>query len=63
MEPDGHHKRRDLKYRRIREDAMTADYDRFSRQFKKSRELPFRTCIEEFMGFVPKTVSPWERVW
>jgi SAM-dependent methyltransferase len=28
---------------------MAADYDRFSRQFKKSRELPFRTCIEEFM--------------
>ena len=28
---------------------MTADYDRFSRQFKKSREFPFRTCIEEFM--------------
>jgi SAM-dependent methyltransferase len=28
---------------------MAADYDRFSRQFKKSRELPFRTCIEEYM--------------
>jgi ubiquinone/menaquinone biosynthesis C-methylase UbiE len=28
---------------------MAADYDRFSRQFKKSREFPFRTCIEEFM--------------
>jgi hypothetical protein len=28
---------------------MAADYDRISRQFKKSRELPFRTCIEEFM--------------
>ncbi len=27
---------------------MTADYDRFSRQFKKSREFPFRTCVEEF---------------
>jgi toxoflavin synthase len=24
-------------------------YDQFSRQFKKSRQLPFRTCIEEFM--------------
>src|SRR6516164_9448179 len=28
---------------------MAADYDRFPRLFKKSRELPFRTCIEEFM--------------
>jgi toxoflavin synthase len=28
---------------------MAADYDQFSRQFKKSRELPFRACIEEFM--------------
>ena len=28
---------------------MVADYDRFSPQFKKSRELPFRTYIEEFM--------------
>ena len=28
---------------------MVADYDEFSRQFKKSREFPFRTCIEEFM--------------
>jgi SAM-dependent methyltransferase len=28
---------------------MAAEYDAFSRQFKKSRELPFRTCIEEFM--------------
>ena len=28
---------------------MAADYDAFSRQFKKSREVPFRTCIEEFM--------------
>jgi hypothetical protein len=28
---------------------MAADYDRISRQFKKSRELPFRTCIEEFV--------------
>ena len=28
---------------------MAADYDRFSRQFKKSREFRFRTCIEEFM--------------
>jgi SAM-dependent methyltransferase len=28
---------------------MAADYDRFSRQFKKSREFPFRTCVEEFM--------------
>ena len=28
---------------------MAADYDAFSRQFKESRELPFRTCIEEFM--------------
>ena len=27
---------------------MAAEYDEFSRQFKKSRELPFRTCIEEF---------------
>ena len=27
---------------------MATDYDRFSRQFKKSREFPFRTCIEEF---------------
>jgi SAM-dependent methyltransferase len=26
-----------------------ADYDAFSRKFKKSRDLPFRTCIEEFM--------------
>ena len=28
---------------------MVADYDKFSRQFKKSREFPFRTCCEEFM--------------
>jgi 2-polyprenyl-3-methyl-5-hydroxy-6-metoxy-1,4-benzoquinol methylase len=28
---------------------MAAEYDAFSRQFKKSRESPFRTCIEEFM--------------
>ncbi len=28
---------------------MPADYDRISRQFKKSREFPFRTCVEEFM--------------
>ena len=28
---------------------MAADYDRFSRRFKNSREFPFRTCIEEFM--------------
>src|ERR1700752_1104337 len=28
---------------------MAADYARFPRQFKKARELPFRTCIEEFM--------------
>ncbi len=28
---------------------MTADYDGFSRRFKKSRELPFRTHIEEFL--------------
>ncbi len=28
---------------------MSADYDRFSRQFKTSRQLPFRTCVEEFM--------------
>jgi SAM-dependent methyltransferase len=28
---------------------MAADYDRFSRQFKRSRGFPFRTCIEEFM--------------
>jgi SAM-dependent methyltransferase len=28
---------------------MAAEYDKFSRQFKKSREFPFRTCIEEFM--------------
>jgi toxoflavin synthase len=28
---------------------MAADYDIFSRQFKKSREFPFRTYIEEFM--------------
>lgn len=28
---------------------MAADYDQFSRRFKKSREFPFRTCIEEFM--------------
>jgi SAM-dependent methyltransferase len=27
---------------------MAADYDQFSRQFKKSRGFPFRTCIEEF---------------
>src|SRR5262249_45036079 len=27
---------------------MAADYDRFPRLFKKSREFPFRTCIEEF---------------
>jgi 2-polyprenyl-3-methyl-5-hydroxy-6-metoxy-1,4-benzoquinol methylase len=32
-----------------REEAMAADYDIFSRQFKKSREFPFRTYIEEFM--------------
>jgi hypothetical protein len=25
---------------------MAADYDGFSRQFKKSRRFPFRTCIE-----------------
>jgi toxoflavin synthase len=28
---------------------MAVDYDLFSLQFKKSREFPFRTCIEEFM--------------
>jgi hypothetical protein len=28
---------------------MAADCDAFSRQFKKSREVPFPTCIEEFM--------------
>src|SRR5262249_20024448 len=28
---------------------MAADYDRFPRLFKKSREFPFRTCIEEYM--------------
>jgi SAM-dependent methyltransferase len=28
---------------------MPANYDVFSRQFKKSRELPFRICIEEHM--------------
>jgi SAM-dependent methyltransferase len=27
---------------------MAADYDQFSRQFKKSREFPFRTCVEEY---------------
>src|SRR6516225_11576282 len=28
---------------------MAPDYDAFFRRFKKSREVPFRTCIEEFM--------------
>jgi hypothetical protein len=28
---------------------MAVDYDLFSLQFKKSREFPFRTCIEEFL--------------
>jgi SAM-dependent methyltransferase len=28
---------------------VAADYDAFSRQFKKSRESPYRTYIEEFM--------------
>jgi 2-polyprenyl-3-methyl-5-hydroxy-6-metoxy-1,4-benzoquinol methylase len=51
MESHGHHKLRELESRRIfvREKLMAADYDAFARKFKKSRELPFRTCIEEFM--------------
>jgi SAM-dependent methyltransferase len=28
---------------------MAADYDEFPQQFKKSREFPFRTCVEEFL--------------
>jgi hypothetical protein len=28
---------------------MAPDYDAFFRRFKKSREFPFRTCIEAFM--------------